>query len=138
MSTIAYLQGEYIPLSEAKVSVLDRGFLFADGIYEVIPVYAKRMLRPLQHLQRLQRSLDALEIPFEVNAHQLLDILYTLIEKNPGEAQSVYLQITRGAAATRLHAYPEPLTPHRVCHDVRINPQHLCQARTRGKSNHPS
>lgn len=106
-----YLNGEYLPLDQAKISVLDRGFLFADGVYEVIPAYGGRMLRVQEHLQRLQNSLDAIRLENPMSNSQWLEILAKLLADNPnphaGEDKSVYLQVTRGVAAVRNHGFPE-------------------------------
>ncbi|WP_221895409.1 D-amino acid aminotransferase [Bathymodiolus japonicus methanotrophic gill symbiont] len=104
-----YLNGEYLPLSEAKVSVLDRGFLFGDGIYEVIPVYFGKLFCLEAHLQRLNNSLNAIRLPVALNTQQWLEILQPLLVE--GDAQYIYLQITRGVADTRDHAFPEQCEP---------------------------
>ena len=106
---IVYLNGEYLPLSEAKVSVLDRGFLFGDGIYEVIPAYFGKLFCLEAHLQRLNNSLNAIRLTVAFNTQQWLDILQPLLIE--GEAQYIYLQITRGVADTRDHAFPEQCQP---------------------------
>ena len=93
----AYLNGVFLPLDEARISPLDRGFLFGDGIYEVIPCYNGTLFRLDQHLQRLQRSLDAIHM---TNPHPLTEwqtLLQGLVEHNGGGHQSIYLQVTRGA-----------------------------------------
>ena len=107
---IVYLNGEFIPLSEAKIPVLDRGFIFGDGIYEVIPVYAKRLFRLDEHLDRLNNSLDAIRIPNPYPESEWKKILSQLVMKSETEDQSIYLQITRGVAK-RDHAFPEKITP---------------------------
>ena len=103
-----YLNGAFMPVEEAQVSVLDRGFLFGDGVYEVIPVYAGHVLRLDEHLQRLQQSLDAIQLEVNEPWTELID---TLIELNGGGDLSVYLQITRGTASTRDHAFPRTSLP---------------------------
>ena len=95
---IVYLNGAFMPLEEAKISPLDRGFIFGDGVYEVIPYYAGRGLRAVEHLKRLQRSLDELDIANPYPIEQWQAILATLIEKNGGGNVGVYIQITRGVA----------------------------------------
>lgn len=100
-----YLNGEYIPLSEAKVSVLDRGFLFGDGVYEVIPAYSGQLFCLEAHLQRLNNSLNAIRLSSPFDAAQWLNILQPLLTE--GDAQYIYLQITRGVADKRDHAFPE-------------------------------
>lgn len=98
---IVFLNGEYLPVEQATVSVLDRGFLFGDGIYEVIPVFGVKPLRVDEHLQRLQNSLSriSLDNPFDDAAWK--QIFYRLLEKNPGEDRAIYMQITRGAHPVR-------------------------------------
>lgn len=113
--SIVYLNGEYLPLEQAKVSVLDRGFLFADGVYEMIPAYGGHLLRLQAHMQRLQNNLDAIRLTNPLNGQQWLDIIEKLLAENPnagvGEDKSVYLQVTRGASAIRNHGFPEVVTP---------------------------
>lgn len=93
-----YLNGQYLPIEEAKISPLDRGFIFGDGVYEVIPYYSGRGLRAVEHLKRLQRSLDELDIANPYSIDQWQSILATLIEKNGGGNVGVYIQVTRGVA----------------------------------------
>lgn len=107
--TLAYLNGEFIPLSQAKVSVMDRGFLFGDGVYEVIPVYHGQCFRLQQHLMRLAKSLTAIQLNYDCN--QLIPIVERLVSENGGGNQSLYLQITRGPASTRDFAFPEHSQP---------------------------
>ncbi len=107
---IVYLNGEWLPLSEARVSVLDRGFIFGDGVYEVIPSFGGRLFRPDQHLDRLDRSLAAVKMNNPLARERWRAVLNTLLERNGGGDQSVYLQITRGVAR-RDHVPIEPLTP---------------------------
>lgn len=104
-----YLNGEYLLLSEAKVSVLDRGFLFGDGIYEVIPAYFAKLFCLEAHLQRLNNSLHAIRLSVSLTTQQWLEILQPLLVE--GDAQYIYLQITRGVADTRNHAFPEQYEP---------------------------
>jgi len=101
---IAYLNGTYLPLSEARISVLDRGFLFGDGVYEVIPAYGGTPFRLGQHLQRLENSLQAIRMEPPLDRNQWRIILQRLLHGNGDQA--VYLQITRGTAPKRDHAFP--------------------------------
>ena len=110
MSRIVYVNGRYLPEEEATVSVFDRGFLFADGVYEVTSVLGGKLLDFAGHAKRLQRSLDELEMANPVTAEELLDIHRELVERNGIEDGLVYLQITRGVA-DRDFAYPEAATP---------------------------
>ena len=100
MSSIVYLNGQYLPIEEAKISVLDRGFTFGDGIYEVIPVYNGHIFRLKEHIERLNNSLDEVFIDKPHQMDQWEKILRELIEKNsekyPSEDQSLYIQVTRG------------------------------------------
>lgn len=107
---IVYLNGEYLSEDEAVVSPLDRGFMFGDGVYEVIPVYGGRLFRLSQHLERLARSLEGVRIEQPCSAAQWEAILEGLVERNGGGNQSLYLQITRGVAS-RDHAFPSAATP---------------------------
>ena len=110
MST-AYLNGEFRPLSETQVSVMDRGFLFGDGVYEVIPVYGGRLFRLAHHLKRLRNSLDGVRIANPLSTEAWETMLTELVDRNEGRDQAVYLQVTRGVAAGRDHAFPENSSP---------------------------
>ena len=106
-----YLNGEFMPIEEAKISVLDRGFIFGDGVYEVIPVYSRRAFRLEEHLRRLQHSLDGIKLANPRSGTEWTAIINELIARNPGEDQYLYLHITRGVAK-RDHAFPKPpVTP---------------------------
>jgi len=102
---VVYLNEQFVPLSQASVSVLDRGFIFGDGVYDVIPVYRRKLFRPLQHLERLTRSLAAVGIDNIYSNEQWLQIIANLIEESDGSDLLVYIQVTRGVA-TRAHAFP--------------------------------
>ncbi|MBM3117276.1 D-amino acid aminotransferase [Jeongeupia naejangsanensis] len=108
----AYLNGRFAPLGDLSVPVLDRGFLFGDGIYEMIPVYNRTPFRLNEHLGRLAASLASVRIG---NPHTLAEwrgIIETIVARQPFDDQSIYLQVTRGAAYPRNHAFPpEPTTP---------------------------
>jgi len=90
-----------MPVENATVSVLDRGFLFGDGVYEVIPVFGNKLLRLDSHLIRLQNSLNRISLSNPKNDEEWADVFSALLEKNPGEDRAVYLQVTRGAYAKR-------------------------------------
>lgn len=105
-----YLNGEILRVSEAKVSVLDRGFIFGDGVYEVVPVYARRLFRFDEHMARLARSLAKLRIPNPAGRDDWLARCRTLVQAEPADDQVVYLQVTRGVAP-RDHVMPAGLTP---------------------------
>ena len=108
--SIVYLNGKFVPDHAACVSVLDRGFIFGDGVYEVIPAYNGYLFRLPEHLQRLQNSLDAIRIINPHTAQEWQSILDELIDKNNGGDLSVYLQVTRGVAK-RDHALPKDIQP---------------------------
>jgi D-alanine transaminase len=105
-----YLNGEFMPAEQAKVSVLDRGFIFGDGVYEVIPAYSRRLFRLDEHLARLQASLDAIRIANPHPASAWKELIGRVVAANPWDDQTVYLQITRGAAP-REHTFPRGLKP---------------------------
>jgi D-alanine transaminase len=109
--TTAYLNGSFLPLENACISVMDRGFLFGDGVYEVIPVYGGRLFRLAQHLQRLQNSLDGVRIGNPLTADAWRELLEELVNRNSGSNQAVYLQVTRGVAPKRDHAFPAGVRP---------------------------
>ncbi|MDH3536779.1 MAG: aminotransferase class IV [Gammaproteobacteria bacterium] len=109
--TIAYLNGEYLPLEEARISPMDRGFLFGDGIYEVIPSYGGKMVGFGPHIARMRDGLAAIEIDTGWDEGQWRELCATLIEKNGNGNLGVYLHVTRGADSKRHHAYPEGIRP---------------------------
>lgn len=105
---LAYLNGNYLPLDEARISPMDRGFLFGDGAYEVIPVYSRRPFRLQQHLERLERTLAALQLANPLSKEQWAEVVQRLVDDHGSEDQGVYLQVTRGAAPVRDQAFPRP------------------------------
>ena len=105
-----YLNGEFLPADQACIPVLDRGFIFGDGVYEVIPVYGGRLFRLDEHLQRLRNSLHAVRIPEPLGDADWRTLLEELVARNHGGEQSIYLQVTRGSAQ-RDHAMPEHPEP---------------------------
>ncbi len=112
MSPVCYLDGRFLPLDEARVSPMDRGFLFGDGAYEVIPVYSRRPFRLGEHLARLRNTLAALEMADPHAEQQWTTLILELVARNPEwEDQSIYLQVTRGADARRNHAFPAGVAP---------------------------
>ncbi len=108
--SIVYLNGEYIPIEQATVSVLDRGFLFGDGVYEVIPVYGGRLFRMEQHLWRLGNSLAGIKLENPYGIAEWRKLLTELVERNGGGELSLYLQVTRGVGQ-RDHAFPAKPSP---------------------------
>ncbi|MNX53400.1 D-alanine aminotransferase [compost metagenome] len=106
-----YLNGEFLRVDEAKVSVLDRGFIFGDGIYEVVPVYQGKAFRMAEHLNRLDRSLAALRITPPMDRAGWVDLIEQLLARTTLDTCIVYLQVTRGVAK-RDHQFPAtPVTP---------------------------
>ena len=103
-----YVNGAFVPLLEAKVSVLDRGFIFGDGIYEVVPIYHGQPFRMKEHLDRLDRSLAKIEITPPMGRQEWLDLVTGLVALEPSQdCAMVYIQVTRGVAK-RDHAFPNP------------------------------
>lgn len=106
-----YLNGAYLRQQDATISIFDRGFLFGDSVYEVIPVYNGHPFRLEQHLQRLDYSLSAVRLKNCFDHEQWANIINRVIDLNGQGHQSLYLQVTRGVAATRDHAFPEGAPP---------------------------
>ena len=105
-----YLNGEFMPIEQARIPVLDRGFIFGDGVYEVIPVYSRHPFRLAEHLLRLQSSLDSIKLANPHDDATWIRLIRRLIELNEPEDQSLYMHITRGPAK-RDHAFPKHVTP---------------------------
>ncbi|MEM6382296.1 MAG: D-amino-acid transaminase [Pseudomonadota bacterium] len=113
MSRIAYVNGEFVPLEEAKISVLDRGFLFADGVYEVTAVIDGKLVDNAPHLARLERSLSELDMAHPLPLNELTDLQLELARRNGLKEGGIYLQITRGAAE-RDFSFPKDAKPSLV------------------------
>lgn len=109
-----YLNGRFVALAEAGVSPLDRGFLYGDGVYEVIPVYSRRPFRIDEHLRRLQTTLDGIRLANPLAVDGWKEVVSRLVEAAPWEDQSIYLQVTRGADDKRDHAFPPATVPPTV------------------------
>jgi D-alanine transaminase len=105
-----YLNGRFLPLDDAKISVLDRGFIYGDGVYEVIPVYQRQPYRLRQHLARLQRSLDGIRLANPHTDTEWESIIHELVARTPFDDQGVYFQVTRGVAK-RDHSFPSGVAP---------------------------
>jgi len=106
-----YLNGEFTPIEEARIPVLDRGFIFGDGVYEVIPVYSGYPFRLVQHLERLQRSLDAIKLANPMTLARWSQLVRKMAKLHPTwKDQAVYIQVTRGVAK-RDHAFPSHTEP---------------------------
>lgn len=108
--SVAYLNGEWASAENLRVPVLDRGFLFGDGVYEVIPVYRGRLFKLYEHLARLERSLEGARLPQPWPRSQWVGLLEDLVQRNASSDPAVYLQVTRGTAL-RAHAFPSGARP---------------------------
>jgi D-alanine transaminase len=111
LDSIAYVNGSYVPLSEAKVSILDRGFLFADGIYEVSAVLEGKLVDNDSHLARLKRSVGEISLPLPESLDRITEIQRELIARNRLENGLVYMEVTRGADVGRDFAFPKGVKP---------------------------
>jgi D-alanine transaminase len=111
LNPIAYVNGDFVPLSEAKVSVLDRGFLFADGIYEVSAVLDGKLVDNDSHLARLERSVGEIKLPLPETIARIKEIQRELITRNELRDGLVYIQVTRGADVGRDFAFPKGVKP---------------------------
>ena len=111
MDSIAYVNGSFVPLSEAKVSILDRGFLFADGIYEVSAVLDGKLVDNASHLARLERSVGEIALKLPESIDRIIEIQKELVARNKLENGLVYIEVTRGADKGRDFAFPKGVTP---------------------------
>jgi D-alanine transaminase len=111
LDPIAYVNGSFVPLSEAKVSILDRGFLFADGIYEVAAVLDGKLVDNASHLARLERSVGEISLKLPETIERIQEIQKELIARNNLVSGLVYLEVTRGADKGRDFAFPKGVTP---------------------------
>ncbi len=107
---MVYLNGKFLPIEDATVPVLDRGFIFGDGVYEVVPVYSRVPFRLDEHLARLERSLGEVKIRNPYARAKWRELIYSVIDRQPFEDQAVYFQVTRGVAK-RDHAFPKNAEP---------------------------
>ncbi len=128
MSQIVHLNGKFLPIDQAFVPVLDRGFIFGDGVYEVIPVYSRHVFRLEEHLTRLQNSLDGIRL---VNPHTNAEwaaLINELIARNEGDDQYIYFHVTRGVAK-RDHAFPKDTAPtvFMMSSPLTTPPRELCE-----------
>jgi len=110
VKSLLYLNGKWMPLSQGKISVLDRGFLFADGIYEVIAVYGQTPFDLKSHLSRFYKNIRTLKIPFPKNRQWVEKIILALISKSHLKEGTIYLELTRGPAP-RNHVFPGKVNP---------------------------
>jgi len=111
LDSIAYVNGAFVPLAEAKISILDRGFLFADGIYEVSAVLDGKLVDNASHLSRLARSVGEISLSLPESIERIIEIQKELIARNELDAGLVYLEVTRGADKGRDFAFPKGVTP---------------------------
>ena len=109
--SIAFLDGAYLPLEEARISPLDRGFLFGDGIYEVVPSYAGSMVGFAPHIARMKSGLAAVGIKLDWSESDWADLCNRLIEENGAGNLGIYLHVSRGADTKRFHGFPENVAP---------------------------
>ena len=109
--SVVYLNGQFMPASEAKISPMDRGFLFGDGIYEVIPSYHGRCIGFSAHIQRLQQGLAALDIHSGLTEQDWRELVQLLLKENGAGNLGVYLHVSRGTDSKRAHAYPKDIAP---------------------------
>jgi D-alanine transaminase len=129
MSTV-YLNGNYLPVDEARISPMDRGFLFGDGIYEVIPSYDGRLVGFGLHMSRMQEGLDAIDIQLQIQPEEWREITRQLIARNGGGNLGLYFHISRGADTQRHHAYPEGITPTLFAFAYEIPPSPTADPKT--------
>ncbi len=109
-SPLAHFNGQLLPLDQIRISPLDRGFIFGDGVYEVVPVYGGTMLRGREHFERLQRSMDEIQLANPHSVDEWLAISRELLAHHPGD-QALYIQVTRGVPPKRDHVIPKGLAP---------------------------
>jgi D-alanine transaminase len=110
MPDLAYLNGEYLPLAQARIPVLDRGFIFGDGVYEVVPVYGRQLFRLAHHLGRLQGSLDGIRLANPHTADEWAALIAPIVAQADWDDQGLYIQVTRGPAP-RDQAFPKTVRP---------------------------
>lgn len=110
-NNVVFLNGQFMPMSEAKISPMDRGFLFGDGIYEVVPSYNQNLVGFGLHIQRMQKGLDAIGIKLDMSIDDWREVAKTLMEKNISDNLALYFHVSRGTDVTRFHAYPTDIQP---------------------------
>ena len=124
-----YLNGEYLPMAEAKISPMDRGFLFGDGVYEVIPSYGKQLVGFRAHCDRLITNLEAINLDCDYTHEHWHQIAKTLLTNNQGQSLAVYFHVSRGSYSTRSHGFPENTTPTIFAFTFDIPPSRLADKR---------
>ncbi len=132
MSTV-FLNGDYLPMEEARISPMDRGFLFGDGIYEVLPSYRGKIIGFDLHMERMSNGLAAVGIELGWNNARWRTLCDNLIDANGGGNLGLYLHVSRGADSRRFHAYPENVTPTVFAFTFEIAAEPVAdKARTKG------
>ncbi|TXR54412.1 aminotransferase class IV [Reinekea thalattae] len=121
--SIVYLNGAYMEASEAKISPMDRGFLFGDGIYEVIPTHQGKGVGLGLHLKRMENGLRSIGVEFD--AEPLKQVIAELLEKNDGDDLNVYIQVSRGTYEKRFHGFPDKVEPTVFAYTWQIGPAHV-------------
>ena len=120
--SMGYLNGRFAPLSELQISPMDRGFLFGDGVYEVIPCYGGKMVAMSYHLERLHQSMDGISLSSPHDDDALTSLLEEVVAHNGGGDLGIYLQLTRGVVEKRQHAFPEHSNPTVFAYAFAISP----------------
>ena len=118
-----YLNGEYLPMNEAKISPMDRGFLFGEGIYEVIPSYNGKLVGFTPHINRMMDGLNAIDLALDYSHAQWRHITATLIEKNTAENLGIYIHVSRGADTKRSHIFEDNMTATVFAYAFEIPPE---------------
>ena len=119
---IAFLNGSFLPIEQAKISPMDRGFLFGDGIYEVVPSYQGKMVGFKPHMERMKHGLSAIGIPLDWSQQQWPDLCHRLIEENGSGNLGLYLHISRGTDSSRSHGFPKAVDPTVFAYAFEIAP----------------
>ena len=125
--SIVYLNGEYMPMDQARISPMDRGFLFGDGIYEVVPSYDGKLVGFAPHMERMQNGVDAIEIKMHIDHNEWRNISNELVKRNEGTNLGLYFHVSRGADSTRSHAYPDDIAPTVYAFAFEIPPAPLAE-----------
>ena len=120
--SIAFLDGRYMPIEQAKISPMDRGFLFGDGIYEVVPSYAGKMVGFAPHIERMQEGLEAIGIRLDWSVDDWAELCNRLISENDAGNLGIYLHVSRGTDTKRFHAFPENVAPTVFAYTFEIAP----------------
>ena len=127
---IVFLNGEYLPAEEARISPLDRGFLFGDGIYEATPSYEGRTVALGLHIQRMNRGLEAIGIRNPLSESEWRDVASELSARNGGGNLGIYFHVSRGNEGRRFHGFPESIQPTAFAMVIEIDPHPALPDRT--------